>query len=253
MLSKQSEKFILELRMYLISKGKKDQEIDEITEELEIHLTRAEEQGKDIANIVGKSPRKYMKSLSNEMKTDRKQMAVLIPMMILLIAAYFSFGPAIEGTFALSSIILWFALGGAAIGVFVYGLVMCRVLPSLYKSFWGMVLIFGANIFVTGIFVMLLLWMKSHSAQPFFVATPLQNTIIIAICLALFIASAIYTKTWITIFVPAFIGLQAVSFRYFSDEINSNPNVFIIGIIVLTLIVGSGMIFLYKRKIKVQN
>jgi uncharacterized membrane-anchored protein len=45
MVPKKAEQFLVELRFYLMSKGKNDQEINEITEELEVHLMEAEAEG----------------------------------------------------------------------------------------------------------------------------------------------------------------------------------------------------------------
>jgi uncharacterized membrane-anchored protein len=59
MLSNKSERFLVELRMHLMSKGKNDNEINEITEELEDHLLQAEAEGKDVTHIVGESPKEY--------------------------------------------------------------------------------------------------------------------------------------------------------------------------------------------------
>lgn len=56
MISKESEQLLIELRLYLISKGKNDKEINEITEELEVHLAETESEGKDVTKIIGESP-----------------------------------------------------------------------------------------------------------------------------------------------------------------------------------------------------
>ncbi len=61
-----------ELRVYLFSSGKKEDEIDEIVEELEVHLLEAEEQGKPIEKVVGDSPKAYMEQLSSVMDIDTK-------------------------------------------------------------------------------------------------------------------------------------------------------------------------------------
>ncbi|WP_042221111.1 HAAS domain-containing protein [Oceanobacillus manasiensis] len=71
-LSKRSQTFIEDLRVYLFSSGKKEEEIDEIVTELESHLMEAEKRGKSTEDIIGKSPKKYMEQLSNEMKIDYK-------------------------------------------------------------------------------------------------------------------------------------------------------------------------------------
>lgn len=69
-LSKKSQVFSENLRLYLFSNGKKSDEIEDIVRELEIHLTEAEKHGKPIEKIIGKSPKEYMKMVSNEMMID---------------------------------------------------------------------------------------------------------------------------------------------------------------------------------------
>lgn len=67
-LSQESNRFIEDLRVYLYSSGKKESEIHEIIEELEVHLFEAEANGKSIKQVVGNSPKLYMQSISKEMK-----------------------------------------------------------------------------------------------------------------------------------------------------------------------------------------
>ncbi|MDI3412093.1 MULTISPECIES: hypothetical protein [Bacillus] len=69
-LSDKSKLFLENLRLYLFSSGKNLDEIEEIVEELEVHLTEAEKSGKPIEKIIGKSPKEYMEMVSNEMVID---------------------------------------------------------------------------------------------------------------------------------------------------------------------------------------
>lgn len=71
-LSNKSKAFLEDLRVYLFSSGKNEEEIDEIVDELEAHLTEAEENGKSIEKIIGDSPKAYMESVSKEMAVDYK-------------------------------------------------------------------------------------------------------------------------------------------------------------------------------------
>ena len=52
MLSKQSEEFLTKLRVELLFRGKSEEQIDEIDEELRDHLTICEQQGKDVSDII---------------------------------------------------------------------------------------------------------------------------------------------------------------------------------------------------------
>lgn len=69
-LSKKSKEFLENLRVYLFSSGKQEDEIEGIVNELEIHLSEAEKNGKSIEKIIGKSPKEYMEMVSNEMVID---------------------------------------------------------------------------------------------------------------------------------------------------------------------------------------
>lgn len=69
-LSKKSQNFLENLRIYLFSSGKHEDEINEIVNELQIHLAEAEKNGKPIEKIIGNSPKEYMEMLSNEMTID---------------------------------------------------------------------------------------------------------------------------------------------------------------------------------------
>lgn len=69
-LSNKSKSFLENLRLYLFSSGKNPKEIEEIAEELEVHLSQAEKSGKSIDKIIGKSPKEYMEMVSKEMIID---------------------------------------------------------------------------------------------------------------------------------------------------------------------------------------
>lgn len=249
MLSKESEQFLIELRLYLISKGKNDKEINEITEELEVHLLEAEAEGKDVKHIIGESPRQYMKNIGESMKTDFRQILGLVPMMVLLLAAYFSIGPAIEGKFSLSKEILSIGLIAGILGMFIYSLLLFRVLPGFLQSKWAYILTIGTSFLVTGLSVFILLWYKKQGFEPAFIASPFQNNLIIFICIIIFIASAIFTKTWFTIIIPLFISLGPLANRFIPEDINKNPT-YIFITILLILGVTAILIFVLIKKRK---
>lgn len=69
-LSKRSQDFLENLHLYLFSSGKNSDDIDDIVRELETHLFEAKKNGKSIEKIIGKSPKEYMKMVSNEMIID---------------------------------------------------------------------------------------------------------------------------------------------------------------------------------------
>lgn len=249
MLSKKAEQFLVELRLYLISKGKNDQEMNEILEELEVHLMEAEAEGKDVTHIIGESPKQYMKNIGEAISTDYLQNTGLILMMLFLIAAYFSIGPAIEGVFSLSKSIIMMAVLGGFMGLVIYGLLLFRWFPKLFHSRWLGIIGFLINIGVIIIGVALLLWNQKQGFKPFFVATPVQNNLILLLCVIIFVSSSIFTKTWINILIPVFISLGPIANRFIPDKTNHNLMYILytfLGLIIITAVV----IFIVYRKRK---
>jgi len=87
-LTDKSKAFLENLRLYLFSSGKNSNEIEEIVEELEVHLSEAEKSGKPIEKIIGKSPKEYMEMVSNEMVIDYR---TWIKYICLIVFGSFSF------------------------------------------------------------------------------------------------------------------------------------------------------------------
>ncbi len=247
MLSQKSEQFLIELRMYLISKGKNDNEINEITSELEDHLLLAEADGKSVEYIVGNSPKQYMKSLGESMKTDFRQLLIFGPVVVILLAAYMSIGPSIEGKFALSGGIFWIAAIVTIIGILVFGYFLVKIVPKYFHSIWLYIIYFVLYTLVTGLQVVILLWYQKQGFEPAFVASPLQNNLIIIACVLIFIASAIYMKSWLTIFIPIITSIGPIGERFIPEHINKDPQYFPYAIIGSVIVVGGLLYLLYKK------
>lgn len=96
-LSMKSTKFLEDLKIYLFSSGKKNEEIDDIIRDLADHLYEAESNGKSTEQIIGSSPREYMQSISAEMKTDYKDWVRYIPLVIIGGMSYLVFKDLING------------------------------------------------------------------------------------------------------------------------------------------------------------
>lgn len=70
-ISKEGEKFIEDLNLYLFSTGKSEQQIKEFIQEAEEHLILGEKEGKTIKDIFGDSPEEYAKSVAKEISFDK--------------------------------------------------------------------------------------------------------------------------------------------------------------------------------------
>ncbi|GGN64880.1 DUF1129 family protein [Oceanobacillus indicireducens] len=246
MLSKEAEQFIIELRMYLLSKGKNEKEMDEIIVELEDHLVQAEAEGKSVKDITGDSPREYMKSIGEELGFDARQFIILAPMSVLLILAFLMFTPALWGDFKLSKIGLW-GMGIATVLSFaLYGFLFVKVLPRFFHS-KGFYIITGLTyLIVFGIFIIV----EFLDKNPFFIATPMQNNLIVIGCIIVFIIWAFYAKTWITILVPFFMSWGPIADRLIPAHMNENPFFITLAITLFVIITAAVMYFIYRSSKK---
>lgn len=101
-LSIDSQDFLENLRVYLFSTGKNPDKIDEILEELKVHLLEAEKNGKPIDKIIGKSPKEYMKMISQEMDMDYRTWMKYTVLIILGSFSFTIFADLLEGNLAYS-------------------------------------------------------------------------------------------------------------------------------------------------------
>lgn len=214
MLTKDSEQFLIELRNYLVYKGKNDDEINEICDELEDHFTTSLEKGKSIEDIIGKSPKEYMESISKEMKTDVKQSIVTGIFGLLTVLSYFSIGSAIKGNFSLSLHQLVF--GGTLLvllGTFSW-VFMLRGLPRIImKDKLAMIAVFAFFILLTGSFVAYKLWIRQIDSTPFYLASPLVNNLIVLLSVLAVTISSYYLKSKFLLLVLLYIAVDPLVTR----------------------------------------
>jgi hypothetical protein len=71
-ISREGEKFLLDLNAYLIASGKDEDEVRNFIEQAEKHLAIGEKEGKSIEDIFGPSPIVYAKSIEKELGFDKK-------------------------------------------------------------------------------------------------------------------------------------------------------------------------------------
>ncbi|WP_456278969.1 HAAS domain-containing protein [Bacillus sp. AK128] len=215
MLSKKSEEFTDNLRMYLMMSGKNEREIKELVEELQEHLKEAEKSGRSIDDIIDQSPEEYMDSLKREMKTDYKQLIKLLPIYFLGVIAYLLMGPAIRGEFEINIIqVAGFPIL-AAVGLVVYVYFLQQAGRKQYsnKRFFLGGMIAYSLVSVTAI---LLLLASNFIVDPFFIGNGTSDVIVILICSCIFITTAIWSKSWVSIWLPAILFIPDAFSRFTS-------------------------------------
>ncbi|WP_033541339.1 HAAS domain-containing protein [Planococcus sp. CAU13] len=237
-LSKDSQEFIANLKLYLMTSGKKDSEIKEIAEELRGHLEDAESRGKSLATVTGGSPEAYMKNISSEMATDFYGLIKLMPMFILLVIAYFITGSAVRGdlSFSLLKLIAFPLIGGASIGAYIFAF---RKMASKKWSKKKEFTIFVSIQLITVGLMSAVLLLDIFYFEPFYTPSREVMWIIAAIGVIIFIIGAIWSKTWITVILPLFLfGPDFIMSFMQVDEMTGlyvNMGVFVGGFILFML------------------
>lgn len=200
-LSRESEEFIANLKLYLMTSGKNDKEIRAISEELKGHLEDAESHGKTVDSVTGGSPETYLKNIGNEMKTDTFGILKAVPMLILLLAAYFITGSAVRGdlTFSLLTLIAYPIIALLSLTAYVY---LLRKMSIRTWSTKKTMLIFMSVQVVTIISLAAVLFLDIFILEPIYVPSRETMWIIAAGGVATFIVGALWSKSWFTIILP---------------------------------------------------
>lgn len=101
---KENKKFIQEMRVYLITKGVDEEDMESFLIEAEDHLTEGEKEGKSAADVFGKSPKAYAKELIASMDQSPQDNRRLIARLIAGVFGIFLVSQFIDGNTAFSLI-----------------------------------------------------------------------------------------------------------------------------------------------------
>ena len=204
-LSPESRKFIEDLRLYLFSTGKSDNEIEDIVAELEDHLWEAEKKGKSIIDIIGNSPKEYMEQFANEMKFDIKQWTGYGAMIILGVFAFVLMGDVINQDTDYS----WFELIGYPLLTVCFLMLFMKVMKFLAgvskKSVGWIVLLLISAIQIGGFVVLILLDNRYGETVIHFNST--GNIVLFCLSTLIFIGGSIWSKSLVLIVIPIFLYL----------------------------------------------
>ncbi|WP_439740657.1 NADH dehydrogenase subunit [Bacillus pseudomycoides] len=250
MLSTKSEQFLIELRMYLLQRGKKDEDINTIVDELEVHLTEAEKRGQNVNHIIGKSRKQHMKNIGKELPVDKEGLLVIIPAAILVILAYMCFAPAVREQFKISQNILLFGSLPFFLALAIFAFTLFKGLPKVYPSRKNTIfLLIVAHLITIGGWVAFYFWLDGRLDTDYFVATTMQNYIITSICVLIFILFASYTKSWLIIGAAFTMGIGPLLEHVIPPEINKDP-MYITLTIIISIVIGILLVIYFYKKAK---
>ncbi|USK57898.1 hypothetical protein LIS82_27230 (plasmid) [Cytobacillus solani] len=233
-LSDHSKKFMDDLRLYLFSSGKNDQEINEIAEELEIHLIEAEKHGKSIEQIVGTSPKEYMKNISNEMKTDYRVWVKYVPLIVIGTISFSILGDLLEGPLSYSLLQI---IGTVLFSILFIGgvFITFRYVASNRVSRLKEFLIMLLPVMISLIFFWGLIAVNSIYKTPTINFNWLVSIIIGLIVLSFVVLFSIWSKTAVMLVVLIALHLPpfVLSFTSFGEEVQ-----LIFGMVLTYLLIG---------------
>ncbi|PQD97136.1 hypothetical protein CYL18_04485 [Pradoshia eiseniae] len=247
-LSAKSTRFVEDLRVYLFSSGKKNEEIDDIIRELEDHLYEAESKGKSIEKIIGSSPKDYMLSLSDEMKTDYKGWAKYIPLLIVGPMSYLVFKDLLSGTLSYGILTI---IGSIIFSILFFAGVMAALRytasrqVSRKKEFFIFLLpAVLCMLFISGILLIDLLY-----PSPIIHFGVLGSSLIGILFLITIIIFSIWTKTAIlpVTLLALYLPELALSKTSMSEMVQM-----VISMVITYMIIGTYLLIILRRE-KVKN
>ncbi|ASF41261.1 hypothetical protein CEH05_19665 [Halobacillus halophilus] len=200
-LSKESKDFIGRLQLYLMASGKKEKEIEEITEELEDHLLEAERRGKSVQDVVGQSPKEYMEQFSREMILDKRMIFKFIPAICIGALAYLLMGEILDGGVEISILEI---IGYPVIFLIIIGLLsfFLRYISSHQLARWKEWMIYAvAGIIPMGSFGALIV-LNNYFNTPAVEFGKIGNILAFLVAAAVFVGIAVWSKLWLPIIIP---------------------------------------------------
>lgn len=205
-ISTESRGFLENLRVYLISSGKKEIEINEIIGELEDHLCEAEKNGKNIDDIIGKSPKEYMDQVANEMSFDLKGLVKYIPIIMIGAFAFILTDKAIRGVLEFSII----DLVGYPLIFLLYlftTAIVFKYVSSRHLSKINEWIVLGITGVVPFLLFMIHIYVNNAIKTPTFEFGMIGNIVAIGCAAIIFIWIAVWSKSLTIIILPILLFL----------------------------------------------
>ncbi|KEP29975.1 HAAS domain-containing protein [Bacillus safensis] len=246
MVSKETRQILLELQLYLISKGKNQGEIDELMDELTAHAVEAEKDGKTGEDVFGGDPRGYAYELAKELSGNHKDWVPFVSAFLIGSLFYMILADAISQNLSYS----WFALIGYPL-VLVANVIMIIVMfrasafqtsSRVFLYFW-MLGIFQLTAMVT------IKLLDQKVGTPLLVLTSGQRWgVILLMLLCIVVFNAILKANVVSLIPIIFFGPQLI-FEWIGW---TSPSVILLQSL-LSIVILMGLIFIVLRRTNKKN
>ncbi|HDX9626855.1 TPA: DUF1129 domain-containing protein [Bacillus cereus] len=207
--SKEGEKFLIDTKVYLITKGIKEEDVDAFLEDAELHLIEGEKEGKTVKDIFGNSPKEYAEELAKEMEKDKGGSIKSILAMIIGIGGYWLLTNILfenpNHEFTLTNVQL---IGyPIVLMITIVGIVFAFRMSSFKSKIKEFGIIYVASLLPI-LLLVLLMFMNKWYGTPVLQLTTMQSYILAGIVLLVLLISEAYILGWIgilAVIVPLFI------------------------------------------------
>ncbi|WP_026590133.1 DUF1129 domain-containing protein [Bacillus sp. UNC437CL72CviS29] len=200
--SKEGEKFLIDMKVYLLTKGMKEEDINAFLEDAELHLIEGEKRGKRVRDIFGDSPKEYADELAKEMETDKGGSIRGILGMMIGVGGYWLLTNILFNNpnhqFALTNV----QLIGYPIVLMIT--IIGTIIAFRMSSFKSKLKEFGiiyAIVMIPIVLLVLLMFVNKWYGTPVLQLSTMQSYILAAIIFLLLIIGEVYALGWIGIFV----------------------------------------------------
>ncbi|AZV52023.1 hypothetical protein DKE43_02485 [Bacillus pumilus] len=248
MVSKETRHILLELKLYLISKGKNVDEIDELMDELTTHAVEAEKDGKTGEAVFGGDPRSYADELAKELSGHHKDWVPFISAFLIGSLFYMILSDAISQSLSYS----WYALIGYPL-VLVANVIMIIVMfrASAFQTSRRAFLYF----WILGIFqltaMVTIKLLDQKLGTPLLVLTSGQRWgVILLMLLCIIVFNAILKANVVSLIPIIFFGPQLI-FEWIGW---TSPSVlFLQSLLSIVILIGLMLIILRRTNKKNEN
>ncbi|HDR6314237.1 TPA: DUF1129 domain-containing protein [Bacillus thuringiensis] len=208
-ISKEGEKFLIDTKVYLITKGMKEEDVDAFLEDAELHLIEGEKEGKTVRDIFGDSPKEYAEELAKEMEKDKGGSIKSILAMIIGIGGYWLLTNILfespNHEFTLTNVQL---IGyPIVLMITIVGIILAFKMSSFKSKIKEFSIIYVAALLPI-LLLVLLVFMNKWYGIPVLQLTTMQSYILAGIVLLVLLIGEAYILGWIgilAVIVPLFI------------------------------------------------
>ncbi|WP_270340042.1 DUF1129 domain-containing protein [Bacillus mobilis] len=208
-ISKEGEKFLIDTKVYLITKGMKEEDVDAFLEDAELHLIEGEKDGKTVKDIFGDSPKEYAEELAKEMEKDKGGSIKSILAMIIGIGGYWLLTNILfenpNHEFTLTNVQL---IGyPIVLMITIVGTIFAFKMSSFKSKIKEFSIIYVASLLPI-LLLVLLMFMNKWYGTPVLQLTTMQSYILAGVILLVLLIGEAYILGWIgilAVIVPLFI------------------------------------------------